>query len=112
MTMRIVYEVGFKQCVTSENHPEGLWSDKTGYPKSYDSKDLDNNTERTFEVAEAEYRSCESTMLLDTNPNRVMQVITLVRSDGKMIYNRKKGDFPEIAPEPEPEPNEEEVEEQ
>ena len=99
---RIIYIVGATQVVTSENHPEGLFSDKTGYPKTYDSKDYNNSEERTFEVAEAEYRSCESTMLLDTNTARVMQTITLERSDGRSIYHRAKGAFP-VPAEPEPE---------
>lgn len=101
---RQIYEIGFKQCVVSDTHPEGLWSNKTNYPKTYDSKDHDNDPDRTFEVAEAEYRACESTMLLDTNSTRVMQVITMERADGRMIYSRKKGNFPVWPPEPEPEP--------
>ena len=104
---RQIYEIGFKQCVVSENHPEGLWSNKTNYPKTYDSKDYNNDIDRTFEIAEAEYRACESTMLLDANSTRVMQVITMERSDGRMIYSRKKGDFP-VWPEPEPQPEPEE----
>lgn len=99
---RQIYEIGFKQCVVSGTHPEGLWSNKTNYPKTYDSKDYNNDIDRTFEIAEAEYRACESAMLLDANPTRVMQVITMERSDGRMIYSRKKGDFP-VWPEPEPE---------
>jgi len=102
---RIIYIVNATQVVTSENHPEGLFSVKSGYPKTYDSKDYEENEQRTFEVAEAEYRACESAMLLDTNPNRVMQTITLERSDGKPFYKRCRGGFP--VPEPEPEPEEE-----
>ena len=105
---RQIYEIGFKQCVVSENHPEGLWSNKPNYPKTYDSKDDNDDIGRTFEIAEAEYRACESTMLLDTNPTRAMQLITMERSDGRMIYSRKKGDFPVWPPEPAPEPEPEE----
>lgn len=100
--MRTIYIVNATQVVTSEAHPEGLFSVKSGYPKPYDSQSYGGDAERTFEIAEAEYRSCESAMLLDTNPARVMQTITLERSDGKQFYHRKKGDFP-VVPEPEPE---------
>ena len=100
---RNIYVINATQVVTSESHPEGLFSVKNGYPKTYDSKDYEDNEERTFEVAEAEYRSCESAMLLDTNPARAMQTITMERSDGKPIYHRCKGAFP-VIPEPEPEP--------
>ena len=106
--MRQIYIVNATQVVTSENHPEGLYSVKSGYPKNYDSINYNNDPERTFEVAEAEYRSAESAMLLDTNQSRVMQTITLERADGQPIYHRKKGDFPVWpAPEPEPQPVEE-----
>ena len=37
---------------------------------------------------------------MDTNPVRVMHVITLDRADGQRIYKRRKGDFP-VWPEPE-----------
>lgn len=108
---RVIYIVNATQVVTSEQNPLGLFSVKSGYPKTYDSKDYSDNTERVFEVAEAEYRSCESAMLLDTNPNRAMQTITMERSDGRNIYYRCKGAFPVPAPEPEPEePVEEPVE--
>ena len=103
---RIIYIVNATQIVTSEQHPEGLFSVKSGYPKTYDSNSYDGNEQRTFEVAEAEYRSAESAMLLDTNENRAMQTITMERSDGKPFYHRCKGAFP-VVPEPEPEPNEE-----
>ena len=104
--MRTIYIVNATQVVTSESHPEGLFSVKSGYPKTFDSLTYDGSAERAFEVAEAEYRSCESTLLLDTNPTRVMQTITMERSDGVPYYHRCKGAFPEVQPEPEPEPEE------
>ena len=107
---RVIYIVSATQVVVSDNHPEGLLSNKTGYPKTYDSKDYEGNEERAFEVAEAEYRSCESTMLLDTNPSRVMQTITMERSDGRSIYHRSKGAFPVSAPAEEPAEPEQEPE--
>lgn len=93
---RIIYIVNATQVVTSEANPGGLFSIKSGFPKVFDSKDNNGDEQRTFEVAEAEYRSCESAMLLDTNPNRAMQTITLERSDGRMFYSRCKGAFPVV----------------
>lgn len=109
--MRTIYIINSTQVVTSENHPEGLFSVKPGFPKVFDSKDYRDDEQRTFDLAEAEYRECESTMLRDTNDARVMQTITMERSDGKPFYHRSKGDFPtpeqeeepEVTPEPEPE---------
>ena len=99
---RTIYIVNATQVVTSESHPEGLFSVKSGYPKTFDSETYAGDAGRAFEVAEAEYRSCESAMLLDTNPTRVMQTITLERSDGVPYYHRCKGAFP-VVPEPEAE---------
>ena len=107
---RIIYIVNATQVVTSDSHPEGLFSVKTGYPKNFDSMNYEDNAERAFEVAEAEYRACESAMLLDTNPTRVMQTITMERSDGVPYYHRSKGAFPVVQPQPEPEPEEPEEE--
>lgn len=103
---RVIYIVNATQVVTSESHPEGLFSIKSGYPQVYDSNSYENE-DRTYEVAEAEYRSCESTMLLDTNANRVMQTITMERSDGRQFFHRSKGGFPTVPPQHEPEQEEE-----
>lgn len=93
---RIIYIVNATQVVVSESHPEGLFSVKSGYPKTFDSAAYEGSTERAFECAEAEYRACESAMLLDTNPTRAMQTITLERSDGTPYYHRCKGAFPVV----------------
>lgn len=106
---RSIYIVNATQVVTSEAHPEGIYSVKSGYPKTFDSLNYDGDTQRAFEVAEAEYRACESAMLLDTNPTRVMQTITMERSDGTPYYHRSKGVFPVVS-EPEPEAEEQPAE--
>jgi hypothetical protein len=102
---RVIYIVNVAQVVTSENHPEGLYSNKSGYPKLFDSRSYDGNLDKAFRMAESEYRDCESVMLADENPVRVMTTITLERADGIMIYHRSMGTFP-AEPEPEPEPEE------
>ena len=108
---RVIYIVNVAQVVTSENHPEGLYSNKSGYPKLFDSRNYDGNLDKAFRMAESEYRDCESVMLADENPVRVMTTITLERADGVMIYHRSMGAFPaEPVPEPEPEPEEPEEE--
>ena len=43
--MRNIFIVNATQVVTSESHPEGLYSVMSGYPKNYDS--------RTFPAADA-----------------------------------------------------------
>ena len=97
---RQIYIVGYTQVVTSQSHPEGLYSNLNGYPKQFDSRNYNDDMQRAFEVAEAEYRAAESAMLLDTNATRSMSAITLERADGVSIYHRVKGAFP-VEPEPE-----------
>ena len=105
--MRSIYIVTMSQIVVSENHPEGLWSFKPNYPKVYDSINHNGDNEKAFRLAEAEYRACESAMLLDENPTRAMTAITLENANGKQIYYRSVGAYPE--PQPESEQEEPEV---
>ena len=105
--MRVIYIVNATQVVTSENHPEGLFSVMSGYPKTYDSRNYDNN-DKAFNAAEAEYLSKLASILSADNPSRAMATVTLERSDGQMIYHRCIGAMPvEPQPEPEEEPTEE-----
>lgn len=105
--MRQIYIVNATQVVISDSHPEGLWSVKQNYPKTFDSLRY-NSDEEAFNAAESDYRSLESAMLIDSNPSRAMQAITLEYANGKSIYHRSKGSLPIPAPEPEPEPEPEE----
>ena len=106
--MRNIYIVTATQVVISENHPEGLWSVKPNYPKTYDTLSYDTE-EKAYAAAESEYRALESAMLVDTNPNRAMQAITLEFANGRSILHRCVGAFP--VPQPEEEPQEEPQEE-
>lgn len=91
--MRNIYIITATQLVTSENHPEGLWSVKSGYPKAYDTRNYETE-EKAFAAAESEYRACESAMLIDSNPNRAMQAITMEYANGRQIFHRGVGAFP------------------
>ena len=108
--MRQIYIVNATQVVTSENHPEGLFSVMSGYPKNYDSRNYgateanpDGNPEKAFQAAEAEYLGKVSSILAADNPTRAMATVTLERADGKSVYHRCLGGFPNVTPEPEPE---------
>lgn len=111
--MRQIYIVDANQVVTSESHPEGLYSEVSGYPKQFDSRNY-NATEdnpngdegRALEVAQAEFYSRVSAFL--TAANRAMWTVTLTRADGRQIMRESRGAFPDMTP-PEPEPNEEPV---
>lgn len=115
--MRQIYIVNASQVVTSESHPEGMFSVVQDYPKQYDSRNY-NSTEqnpngdesRALEVAQAEFHSRVSAFL--SANNRAMWTVTVTRADGREIMRESRGAFPDMTPQPEPEPElEEPVEE-
>lgn len=107
--MRQIYIVNAQQVVTSESHPEGVFSTAPDYPKTFDSRAY-NATEqnpngdesRALEVAQAEFYSRVSANL--TAANRAMWTVTLTRADGRQIMRESRGAFPDMTPQPEPEP--------
>lgn len=114
--MRQIYIVNATQAVTSDTHPEGVYSTLPDYPKSYDSRSY-NATEqnpngdesRALEVAQAEFYSRVSAFLAASSPTRAMWTVTLTRADGRQIMRESRGAFPDMTPAPEPEPEPEEA---
>lgn len=113
--MRNIYIVNATQVVTSDNHPEGLYSIMTaqGYPKNFDSRSYpaadgnpNGDIEKAFRMARADYLSRIAAILTADNPTRVMATVTLERADGTMILHERIGAFPDMTPQPEPEPEE------
>ena len=106
--MRQIYIVNATQVVTSESHPEGMYSVVPDYPKQYDSRNY-NATEqnpngdeaRALEVAQAEFHSRVSAFLVANN--RAMWTVTVTRADGREIMRESRGAFPDMTPAPEPE---------
>lgn len=110
--MRQIYIVTATQVVTSESHPEGLYSAMSGYPKTYDSRNYDateenpnGNEEKALDAAKSEYFSRLSAMYVGS-PTRALAVVTLERADGRQIMRESIGAFPDMTPEPTPEPEE------
>lgn len=109
--MRQIYIVNASQVVTSESHPEGMFSVVPDYPKQYDSRNYNatgqnpNGDEaRALEMAQAEFHSRVSAFL--TANNRAMWTVTVTRADGREIMRESRGAFPDMTPQPEPEPEE------
>ena len=106
--MRNIYIVNATQVVTSESHPEGLFSVMTGYPKIFDSLNYNDDSEKALRMAKAAYLS-----QLATNysvDNRAMTTVTLEMANGRQIMHENIGAFPvvqEEVSEPEPEDGEE-----
>lgn len=106
--MRNIYIVNATQVVTSESHPEGIYSVMSGYPRLFDSRSYDateenpnGNEKKALNAAKSEYFSRLSAMYVGS-PTRVMATVTLERADGRTIMRECIGTFPDMTPVPEP----------
>lgn len=112
--MRNIFIVNATQVVTSESHPEGLFSVVSGYPKTFDSRNYnateDNpngDEEKALRMAKAEYLSRLSANY--ASDTRAMSTVTLEMANGRTIMHESIGAFPDMTPTPEPEVLEEEI---
>ena len=96
--MRNIYIVNATQVVTSQAHPEGLFSVVTNYPKTFDSDAYNGDTDAALRAAKAEYFSRLSANYAGS-ASRVMATVTLEQADGRQILRESIGGFPETAPE-------------
>jgi hypothetical protein len=117
--MRNIYIVNATQVVTSESHPEGLYSIVADFPKIFDSRSYpsadgnpNGDEEKALNMAKSAYLARLSTNYANANANRVMMVVTLERADGRTIMRECIGAFPDMTPVPEPTPEPEEVSEE
>jgi hypothetical protein len=101
--MRQIYTVNATQTVTSDVHPEGLYSVVSGYPKTFDSRNYpapdanpNGDEARALEVAQAEFYSRVADFLAANN--RAMWAVTLTRADGRQIMQESRGAFPDMTP--------------
>lgn len=115
---RNIIIVNATQLVTSESHPEGLFSVVSGFPKSFDSRSYpatdgnpNGDEEKALNMAKSAYLAQLSTNYANSNANRVMMVVTLERADGRQIMRECIGAFPDMTPIPEPTEPEEVTEE-
>ena len=112
--MRNIYTVNATQVVTSESHPEGLYSVVSGYPKTFDSRSYNateqnpnGDSDAALKAAKAEYFSRLSSNY-SGSATRVMATVTLETAQGRTIMSECIGAMPDMTPpEPEPEPEEE-----
>ena len=109
--MRQIYETAAYQVVTSESHPEGVYSAVNGYPIRRDSRDYERteenpngNPDLALIVAQADY--ADAVKNLSISHNRAMWAVTLTRADGVQIARKSFGAFPDMTPAPEPTPEE------
>lgn len=109
--MRQIYTVTATQVVTSDSHPEGLFSVVSGYPKTYDSRNYNateanpnGDTDKALAAAKSEYYDRLSKVYVGSD-TRVMATVTLAQANGQLILRESIGAFPDMTP-PAPEPEE------
>ena len=90
---RSIIIVNATQIVTSESHPEGIFSVVSGFPKVYDSGD-GGDIEQNMKTAKAAYFAQLSANYANTNPARVMTTVTLEMANGQQIMSESIGGLP------------------
>ena len=91
--MRNIIIVNSTQVVTSESHPDGIFSVTSGFPKVFDSGE-GGDIEATMKTAKSAYYAQLSANYGNTNPNRVMTTVTLETASGQQILHESIGGFP------------------
>ncbi len=92
---RNLFIVNATQVVTSQSHPEGLFSVVSGYPKTFDSLSYAveaNPADAALRAAKSEYFSRLSANY--GSNNRAMWTVTLEMAEGSQILKESEGDFP------------------
>ena len=106
--MRQIYTIHATQVVISEQNPQGVKSNITGFPLDVDSRtyateaDLNGNTDTALIVAQAEFADEVKALTVANNPNRIMWTVTLEQANGVQIARKSFGAFPDMTPQPEP----------
>ncbi len=101
--MRNIFIVNAAQVVTSETHPEGIFSVVSGYPKMFDSRNYnateanpDGDTAKALRVAKADYHTQQAAFL--ASDSRAMWTVTLKQADGRQLMSECYGGFPDMTP--------------
>lgn len=114
--MRQIYTVNATQVVVSESNPQGVLSNVTNYPMPFDSRNYkatkenpNGDEEIALLAAQAAYSAEIVRLATADTPSRVAWTVSINRaSDGKQLYLKSFGGFPDMTPQPEPEPEENE----
>lgn len=108
---RNIFIVDAKQLITSDAHPEGLYSTVPGFPVQFDSRNYNatatnpnGDSDMALSMAKSAYHAQLSTNEANTNPSRAMTVVMLMTARGQMVMSEAIGKFPDMTPAPEPQP--------
>lgn len=107
--MRNVFIVNASQVVTSDSHPEGLYSTVSGYPKTFDSRSYpaadgnpNGDSDAALRAAKSDYHK-QLSDFYKGSANRVLAVVTLEQHDGRQILRESIGAIPDMTPDAEEE---------
>ena len=81
----------------------GAYNTLSGYPKSFDSRNYDNDIDKTFLRATGEYHDTFGAMC--KRDDRQLQTVLLMTADGVILNHDSIGAIAED-PDPEPQPEE------
>ena len=102
---RNIFIVNATQVVTSEQHPEGLFSVVSGYPKTFDSRSYNateqnpnGDSDAALKAAKSEYYSRLSANYIGSDA-RVMSTVTLMTAQGRIVISECIGNLPDMTPE-------------
>lgn len=90
---RNIVIVNATQVITSEANPYGLFSTVNGFPKVFDSGE-GGDIEQNMKNAKSAYHAQLSANYANTNPNRVMTMVTLEMANGQQIMSESIGNLP------------------
>jgi hypothetical protein len=95
---RVIYQV-----IAYVVDANGTFNNLSGYPKNFDSKNYDNDTDKTYRRANGDY--CDAVGAMSKVDTRQLQVAKLMRvNDGMTLALNKIGELADL---PDPEPGEE-----
>lgn len=98
---RSIYEVYAK--IVDAN---GTYSTLSGYPKTFDSRNYNNDIDKTLRRAKGEFHDTIGAMY--KRDDRQLQTVILMTADGFVVLSEHIGEVADLPdPEPEPEPEEE-----
>lgn len=98
---REIYEVTAKAVDAS-----GGYNNLTGYPKSFDSHQNNDDLEKTKNKAYAAYDSAGADGYTAAANGRPLTIVSIIRiSDGLQLDKKRIGDMPELPDPEEPEQN-------
>lgn len=74
----------------------GAFNIVNGYPKSFDSKNYDNDFNKALKRAQGEFSDCQGAMC--KRDDRQLQTVTLTTADGFQLNRWSDGKIAEIEP--------------